>query len=243
MLGSRKSNNPLINENRINKMTFDMEGYGFMTVKGAIDKTYILFGILLVTAYFGFTLANPILMIAGAIGGLIVVLIAVFKREKSPILAPLYAGLEGLFIGGISAIYAAQYNGIVLQAVILTMSMLVVMLIIYRTGIIVVTDKFRAGIIMATGGVFLVYLLSFILGFFGINIPYLHEGGMMGIGISVVIIGIAAMNLLLDFDNFEKGAINGLPQYMEWFFAMGLIITLVWLYIEFLRLLSKLNRD
>ncbi len=238
-----RSSNPIINKERIDKMHIDTLGQETMTIQGAIDKTLILFAILLLTASFSFVQGQPVLTLVGAIGGLIVVLISVFKQDKSSFLAPLYAGLEGLFVGGISAMYAYAYNGIIMQAVLLTLSIMVVMLIIYRTRIIKVTDKFRMGVVMATGGIFLVYVTSFVLSFFGINVPYLHEGGMLGIGISLVIIAIAAFNLLLDFDNFERGAEHGFPKYMEWFFAMGLLITLVWLYVEILRLLSKLSRD
>ncbi len=238
-----KSNNPIINESRIEKMSYTEVDYAPMTVRGAIDKTFILFFILLATTVIGFQFPTPLLVYGGAIGGLIVVIISVFKKEKSPVLAPVYAILEGLFVGGISAMYSYSFGGIISQAVILTFSVLIMMLIVYRLNIIPVTNKFRAGIVMATGAIALVYVLSFVLHFFGIQMPYLHDGGMIGIGISLFIIAIAAMNLLLDFDNFEKGEQHGMPQYMEWFFAMGLIITLVWLYIEILRLLSKLNRD
>ncbi|MEZ4931497.1 MAG: Bax inhibitor-1/YccA family protein [Saprospiraceae bacterium] len=141
--------------------------------------------------------------------------------------------------------YAGAFGGaIVFHAVTLTFAVLFMMLFLYKTGMIKVTEKFRSGVMMATGAIFIVYLLSWVLGMFGVNIPYLHEGGMMGIGISVVIIGIAALNLLLDFDMFEKGEQYRAPKYMEWFAAMGLLITLVWLYIEILRLLAILaGRD
>ncbi|MCG8329534.1 MAG: Bax inhibitor-1/YccA family protein [Chitinophagales bacterium] len=212
-----------------------------MTVQGAINKSFVLGGIMLATALFAFTAApalQPLLMWGGAIGGLIVVLIASFRPKSSPITAPIYAALEGLFVGGISAVYASAFNGIVFQAVTLTMAVFFLMLFIYKARIIKVTSKFRTGVIMATGAVFVVYLLSWVLSMFGINMPYLHEGGMIGIGISLVIVGIASLNLLLDFDNFEKGEQYGAPKYMEWFSAMGLLVTLVWLYIEILRLIA-----
>ena len=213
-----------------------------MTVQGAINKSFILFGILLLTSIYSFGNPSSLLMWGGAIGGLIVVVIAAFKRPMSGTLAPIYAALEGLFVGSVTAIYASLFTGnIVFHAVTLTFAVLFMMLFIYKTGIIKVTDKFRTGVIMATGAVLLVYVLNLILGFFGINLPFLHEGGMMGIGISAVIVGIAALNLLLDFDNFEKGEKFGAPKYMEWFSAMGLLITLVWLYIEILRLLALLS--
>lgn len=212
-----------------------------MTVAGAVNKSFILFGILLITTFFSFTNPHPVLMWGGAIGGLVVVLIAVWKRHLSPTLAPIYAALEGLFVGAITAVYAAAFEGIVFHAVTLTFALFFAMLFIYKTGIIKVTNKFRYGVVMATGAVLLVYVASWIMSMFGVNMPFLHEGGMMGIGISVVIIGIASLNLLLDFDNFEKGEKFGAPKYMEWFSAMGLLITLVWLYIELLRLLAILS--
>ena len=213
-------------------------GEGQMTVNGAINKTLILSGIMLITTLFAYLFYNPIFVMGGAIGGLIVVLIAAFNPQRSAILAPIYAALEGLFIGGISFMYASLFDGIIFQAATLTLSILFMMLFIYRTGLIPVTDKFRTGVFMATGGIALVYLLNFVLSFFGISIPYLHSGGTIGIVISIAIIGIASLNLLLDFDNFEKGEQYGAPKYMEWFSAMGLLITLVWIYVEVLRLLA-----
>lgn len=237
-----KSSNPVMNEKILQQSTGTMvQGGQTMTVSGAVNKTLLLTAILLFTTVFSYVNPNPILMWGGAIGGFIVVMISVFKPQYSNITAPIYAGLEGLFVGGISAMYAAAYNGIIFQAVTVTMAILFMMLFLYKSGIIKVTKSFRTGVIMATGAVFLVYLVSMVLGMFGINVPFLHEGGMMGIGISVVIIGIASMNLLLDFDNFEKGEEYGAPAYMEWFYAMGLLVTLVWLYLEVLRLVSMLS--
>ena len=209
-----------------------------MTVSGAVNKSFILTGILLVTAVIGFIMPSQLFMWGGAIAGLGVVIFASFKPHLSPTLAPIYAAVEGLFVGSVSAIFASLYSGIVFQAVSLTIAVLFLMLFFYKTGIIKVTQKLRAGIMMATGAIFVVYLLSFALSFFGISIPYLHQGGMIGIGISLLIIAVAAMNLLLDFDNFEKGEQYGAPKYMEWFSAMGLLITLVWLYVEILRLIA-----
>ena len=214
-----------------------------MTVQGAINKTFILTGLLLLTAIFSYSNPSPLFMWGGAIGGLVVVIIAAFRPKSSPVLAPIYALLEGFFVGSISAVYANLYNGIVFNAVCLTIATLFMMLFIYKSGLIKVTNKFRTGVYMATGAIALVYIMTLVLGMVGINVPYLHEGGMIGIGISVVILGVAALNLLLDFDNFEKGEKYGAPMYMEWFSAMGLLITLVWLYIEFLRLLSMLSSD
>lgn len=214
-----------------------------MTVQGAINKTFLLTALLMITAIFSFSNLSSLFMWGGAIGGLVIVLIAAFRPQSSPVLAPIYALLEGLFVGSISAMYAYLYNGIIFNAVLLTVATLFMMLFIYKSGIIKVTNKLRMGVVMATGAVALVYVLTWILGMFGIQVPFLHQGGTIGIVVSAVIIGIAALNLLLDFDNFEKGEQYGAPKYMEWFSAMGLLITLVWLYIEFLRLLSILSRD
>ena len=250
-----KSNNPIMGDKALQKAvsrakaetiegpTMVEEQYEVMTMEGAINKTLMLFGILLITTYFSYQMPNGFLLIGGAIGGLICVLIAVFKPHTSPVVAPIYAALEGLFVGTITAMYAAQTEGIVFQAISLTFATLFTMLFIYKAGIIKVTDKFRSGVIMATGAILLVYVVSFIGSFVGFNVPYLHEGGIIGIGISLVIIGVAALNLLLDFDMFDKSVEYGAPKYMEWFCGMGLMITLVWLYIEFLRLLFKFQND
>jgi uncharacterized YccA/Bax inhibitor family protein len=212
-----------------------------MTTQGAINKTFILFGILVMTAVFNYQAQSPILMIGGAIVGLVLVLINVFKKEYSPFIAPAYAAVEGLFVGGISGIYSGLGGGMVIQAISLTLMVLFIMLFIHKTGIIPVTQQFRMGVVMATGAIALLYLVSFGLSFLGIYIPYIHEGGTIGIIFSLGVIGIASLNLLLDFDMIVKGEEYGAPKYMEWFSAMGLMITLVWLYIEILRLLSKLR--
>jgi len=213
-----------------------------MTVEGAIQKTYILTALLIVAAIVGFNIPSPIVVWGGAIGGFVLVMIMAFKTHLAPRLAPVYAVLEGLFVGGISYMYySAFYPGIILNAVMLTVAVLCLMLFLYQGGFIKVTEKRRSGVMMATGAVLVVYLISIVANLFGGGIPYLHSSGPIGIGISVVIIGIAAFNLLLDFDNFEKGEQYGAPKYMEWFSAVGLLVTLVWLYLEILRLLSKLS--
>jgi len=214
---------------------------GTMTVQGAINKSFILFGLLLLTAVWGFQSPNKIFLIGGSIVGLILVLISVFKKEYSGILAPAYALVEGLVVGTVSAIYGGYYGGIVIQAISLSVLVLFIMLVIQKTGWVPVTDKFRTGVIMATGGIALLYVLTMILGLFHINIPYIHQGGPIGILFSIGVIGVASLNLLLDFDMFIKGEQYRAPKYMEWFSAMGLMITLIWLYFEMLRLLSKLR--
>lgn len=242
--GFFESHNPVMTEKAYNQEAHRSAqdgaiSYGeTMTVQGAINKTFLLTAILVLTATIGFANPSPLFMWGGAIGGLIVVFIAAANPSRSPILAPVYAALEGFFVGAVSAMYASFMNGIIFQAVTLTIAVLFMMLFVYKAGIIKVTQKFRAGIVMATGAVLVVYLLSWVLSMFGINMPYLHEGGTIGMVISLVIIGIAALNLLLDFDNFEKGEQYRAPSYMEWFSAMGLLITLVWLYVEILRFLA-----
>jgi len=247
----KSSSNPMFSEKamqRTSQQTLDGDFIQVagekMTVSGAVNKSLILGAIMLFTAYFGFTMANTLFMWGGAIAGIAIVFAASYKPEWSTFLAPLYAAVEGLFVGAVSWIYfTAFFPGIIFQAVTLTMAVFFVMLFLYKAQIIKVTQKLRSGVIMATGAIMLVYILSFVLSFFGINIPFLHEGGMMGIGISLLIIGVASMNLLLDFDNFDKGEQMGVPAYYEWFFAMGLLVTIVWLYIEILRLLSVLSSD
>ena len=240
-----ESKNPILNEDKLKSMSesYTLNGEDTMTISGAINKTLILFSILMVTSVASYMMPSMFLLITGCIGGLIAVLVASFKPHTSAISAPVYAGFEGLALGTISAYYAGLMDGIILQAVSLTFGTLFSMLILYKSGLITVTAKFRAGVMMATGAIFFVYLISMVGSMFGWNMPYLHESGMMGIGISLAIIAVAAMNLLLDFDNFDKAAESNAPKYMEWFCGLSLMVTLVWLYLEFLRLLSKLNRD
>ncbi|MFC0524677.1 Bax inhibitor-1/YccA family protein [Pontibacillus salicampi] len=219
-----------------------------MTIQGSVNKTFVLLLLVAATAIYSWNLfvTNPdlamMVMIGGAIGGLVFALITAFAPKAAPVTAPIYAVLEGLFIGGISATYEAQFEGIVFQAVILTLGVLCSLLLAYKSGLIKVTQNFRLGVVAATGAIFVVYLVSFIGGFFGFEIPHLHEATPLGIAISVGIVIIAALNLVLDFDFIEKGAGAGVPKHMEWYAAFGLIVTLVWLYIEILRLLSKIYR-
>ncbi|WP_425595383.1 Bax inhibitor-1/YccA family protein [Planomicrobium okeanokoites] len=241
-----RSGNPSLKKEAFEK--FDTVGSGqTMTIGGTVNRTFIL--ILLVLATFVYSwnqfVENPgsvlPLILIGAIGGLIVALITIFVPKVSPFTAPLYALLEGLFLGAISAQYEAQYGGIVFQAVLLTIAVLFSLLLVYKSGLIKVTQNFRMGVIAATGAIFLVYLVSLIGGFFGFNVPYLHDSSPIGIAISVIIVIIAALNLVLDFDFIENAAASRVPKYFEWYGAFGLLITLVWLYLEILRLLSKIR--
>ncbi len=217
-----------------------------MTVQGTVNKTALLVAILFIAAVFTWkkALVDPASAngwcIGGAIVGLIIAIVTRFKMEWAPVTAPLYAVAEGLFLGAISAMFNTVYNGIVLQAVMLTGGTLLALLAVYSMRIIKVTENFRLGIFAATGGIMLVYLISIVLNLFGISIPYIHGSGIVGIGFSIVVVIIAALNLVLDFDFIENGSAAGAPKYMEWYAGFGLLVTLVWLYLEILKLLAKL---
>lgn len=237
-----RSGNPTLSEKMFQQTGVVDASQGAMTISGTINKIGILFLLLLIGATISWYQPSPAFIWVGAIGGFIVAIVTVFKKEWSPVTAPLYAALEGLFLGAISIMYANMYEGIVFNAIALTLGIFAAMLFIYRSGLIEVTQKFRMGVVAATGGIFLVYLASIVLGFFGINLSLITGTGMFGVGFSLVIVVIAALNLVLDFDLIEKGAEAKAPKYYEWYTAFGLIITLVWLYLELLRLLSKLQR-
>lgn len=213
-----------------------------MTVQGTVNKTAILLALVVGGAALTWQQAalSPLLMGGGAIIGLILALVTVFKKEWAPITAPLYAGAEGVFLGGVTALAETAYPGIGLQAVSLTFGILFSLLIAYKSGVIRATENFKLGVAAATGGIFLVYLVSFGLSFFGIPMPFIHGSGLMGIGFSLFVVVIASLNLVLDFDFIESGADDRAPKFMEWYGAFGLMVTLVWLYLEILRLLMKL---
>lgn len=225
----------------IERTTFGGDEAEYMTVSGAVNRTFMLSALLLFTALFSYVMPQSIYMPLGALGAAGVFMLTSFKPHLAPTTAPIFAILEGLFVGTISAIYAATYEGIIFQAMSATIGVLLMMLMIYKSGLIPVTQKFRMGVSMAVGAIMIVYLISWIGSFVGFTVPYIHESSPLGIGITVVIIGVAALNLLLDFDNFDKGEQASAPKYMEWYYGMGLLFTIVWLYVEFLRLLSKLR--
>ena len=238
-----ESQNPVLSEEVFKRNAAASQEVEFrtFTLSSAINKTFMLLGILMLMAVVSYMFPSPILTWGGAIGGLIVVFLAIRRMDKAGMYAPMYAALEGLFVGGVSAMYATLGGGIILQAVSLTLLVFFVMLVIYKSRIIPVTNKLRTGIIMATGAIFLIYLVTFVLSLFGIHVPYIHSGGMFGILFSLFVLGIASLNLLLDFDLFEKGEEYGAPDYMEWYAGMSLLITLVWIYIEVLHLLARLR--
>ncbi|MBV8254287.1 MAG: Bax inhibitor-1/YccA family protein [Chitinophaga sp.] len=240
-----QSNNPVLKESMFGQSAQQGEA---MTIRGTVNKMSFLLVLLIAAAVFSwgqFTMgtgnAFP-LMIGGAIGGFILALIIIFKKEWAGYLAPAYALAEGLFLGAISAVYNAQSGGIVMQAVGLTFGTFIAMLILYRAGIIRATERFKSIIITATAGIAIFYLIAIVLRMFHIQMPLIYDSGMIGIGFSLVVVAIAALNLILDFDMIEQGAAQGAPKYFEWYASFGLMVTLVWLYLEILRLLSKLNK-
>jgi uncharacterized YccA/Bax inhibitor family protein len=238
--------NPMLNDSTFAEVGKTVEKP--MTLQGTVNKTGILLLMAFFTAVYTWNLALTTpgsamtWILGGAIGGFVLALITAFKPTWSPVTAPMYALVEGLFLGGISAMYEQQFHGIVLQALLLTGGTLFALLAAYSMGLIKATENFKLGIMAATGGIALVYLVTIVLGFFGIQIPYIHNSGWIGIGFSAVVVVIAALNLVLDFDFIENGCAQRAPKYMEWYGAFGLLVTLVWLYIEILRLLSKLAR-
>ncbi len=247
-----RSGNPALKESTfldLGSGTVVSRDAGAMTLNGTVTKTGLLLVLAVITATFAWLQVSTPAGIAnygiyawgGAIGGLVLALVTIFKKEWSPVTAPLYALVEGFFLGAISAVFEMRFPGIVFQAVLLTFGTLFALLFAYRSGLIKATENFKLGVVAATGGIALVYLATIVLGFFNINIPMIHESGIVGIGFSLFVVVIAALNLVLDFDFIENGVEQGAPKYMEWYGAFGLMVTLVWLYIEFLRLLSKLQ--
>jgi uncharacterized YccA/Bax inhibitor family protein len=250
-----RSGNPVLGEN-----TFLDVGSGrvvtrdgqTMTIGGTVNKTALLLAMVLITAAYTWSLYSgpdslPTLVPyvwVGGLGGFAMALVTVFKKTWSPVTAPIYALLKGLFLGAISAVFEAQFPGIVMQAVGLTFGTLASLLLAYKSGLIRATENFKLGVVAATGGIFLLYLVNFGLRAFGFEgMGFIHDSGLIGIAFSAFVVVIAALNLVLDFDFIESGVDAGAPKYMEWFGAFGLMVTLIWLYLEILRLLAKLRGD
>lgn len=243
-----RSSNPALLNN-------PFSGYGAlsenaMTIRGTVNKTGILLLLVLLPAAWvwgnfsqGGQEAGAIQtwMLVGLFGGFALSLATIFKKNWAPTTAPLYAVMEGLFLGGLSSIFEKSYPGIVIQAFGLSISTLLVMLAAYQAGWIRATEKFKWGVIAATGAIALFYLVSMVLGFFQVNVPLISGGGTFSIVFSLFVVGIAALNFIIDFDFIEQGSRNRAPKYMEWYGAFALMVTLIWLYVEILRLLAKLN--
>ncbi len=235
-----RSGNPVLNKSTF--LSSDVQSEK-MTINGTVNKTLISLILLITSGYYCFTSISPIIIIGGAIGGLIVAIITIFKKEWAPITVPIYALLEGCFLGGISYMYNTMYEGIVSNAIFLTIGILLSLLFAYKSGWIKPTENFKLGLVAATGGIFIVYLVNFVMSFFGsqMGIMDINNSSMFSIGFSLFVVIIASLNLVLDFDFIEEGAEKGAPKYMEWYGAFGLLVTLIWLYLEILRLLAKLN--
>jgi uncharacterized YccA/Bax inhibitor family protein len=242
-----RSNNPVLKEK---VFTGQLATGEVMTIQGTVNKTGLLLLFVVVTAAWTWGLAHSNTpevafpwMIGGLVGGLVTCLVTVFKKEWSPISAPVYALFEGLVLGGISAMFERSYPGIAIEAVSLTIAVLFVLLLAYKTGIVRATRGFKLGVIAATGAIALVYMVNMFMSlFFHSQISVLYSSTPLGIGISLVVVVIAALNLIIDFDMIETGARMGAPKYMEWYGAFALMVTLIWLYLEILRLLSKIRR-
>ena len=240
-----RSGNPALTADTFSRAVA-VPGAERMTLGGTVNKTAMALVILLIAASYIWNRgaddpALPMWVLGSVVVGFIVAIVTVFKKTWAPVTTPVYAAVEGLALGGISVIFEARYPGIVSQAVFLTFGTLGALLLAYRSGLIKATENFKLGVFAATGGIALLYLVSFILGFFGISVPLIHSSGTWGILFSLFVVVIAALNLVLDFDFIETGVARGAPKYMEWYAAFGLLVTLVWLYLEILRLLAKLQ--
>jgi uncharacterized YccA/Bax inhibitor family protein len=242
-----RTSNPALNE----KAFKGQVAFGdAMTLQGTVNKTGLLLLCVVATAAWTWGLSHSNTpeaaipwMIGGLLGGFIVALVTIFKKTWSPFTAPLYALLEGLALGGISAVFEKTYPGVAIQAVGLTLGTLFVMLLAYKTGVVKATQGFKIGVIAATGGIAVFYLAEMVLSFFfHIQVPAINGSGPWGIAFSLFVVVIAALNLVLDFDMIETGVRGGAPKYMEWYGAFGMMVTLIWLYLEILRLLGKARR-
>lgn len=238
-----RSGNPALREDTFTRAR-SFGSTEIMSIQGTVNKTLILLSLTVFAASWVWN--NPLRFLPyiwpSAIAALVIAIITVFRKEWSPFTAPVYACVEGLILGAISSLMEQSYPGIVIQAVVLTFGTLFSLLMAYKSRLIKVTDNFRLGVVAATGAIFLIYLVNMIMGFFGNQMSFIHESGTAGIVFSLVVVVIAALNLVLDFDFIEKGAQYGAPKYMEWYGAFGLMVTLIWLYLEILRLLAKSRR-
>lgn len=241
-----QSMNPVFNERTFSSASpTPLGASGAMTVEGATNKSLIAIALCLASGIFTFmtgTTAILPLFLVGGIGGFILVVAASFKPMWAPTITPIYAILKGAALGGISVVYNMEFQGLPVQAVLLTFTILFVMLTVYRAGLIKVTEKMKMILVGCLIAIFMTYMATMVMGFFGATIPYIHESGPIGILFSLAVVGVASFFLLIDFDNIERGARMGAPKYMEWYSALGLLVTLVWLYLEVLKLLAKIYR-
>ncbi len=248
-----QTSNPVLRSGAFEKaeVTGEPVSEGVMTVDGTVRKTALL---LLLVALSGVWVWGQFLhhgpaaampwVVGGAIGGLVVSLVGIFRPRSCVWVAPAYALLEGLVLGGVSAIMDAAFHGVAVQAVVLTAGVLLSMLAAWHTGLIRVTERFKLMLGAATGGVMVLYLGLWVASWFGVHPAWVNGSGLLSIGLSMVVAGIAALNLVLDFETIREGALRGAPRFMEWYGAFALLVTLVWLYLELLRLLAKLrSRD
>ena len=243
-----RSGNPALNKNSfknltVNKSTGPILRDELMTIKGTVDKTAISLLLMIASGYYTFSEQIVSLILPGALIGFIIAIFTIFRKQYAPLTVPLYALSQGLFLGGISFMYSQMIEGIVYNAILLTVTILLSLLLAYRSGIIKPTENFKLGIFAATGGILLFYLISIIASFFGTGFSVLDptNGSMTSILVSLFVVIIASLNLVLDFDFIEEASENGAPKYMEWYGAFGLLVTLVWLYLEILRLFLKIN--
>lgn len=242
-----ESNNPVLKEKTFQEISHTQYSNA-MTLNGTIGKMAFLLAMVLAASVYSwgvFEKGENIMpfLLGGALGGFVLAIVISFKKEWAPYLAPAYALAEGLFLGAISAYYASRTDGIVIQAVGLTIATFIGMLILYRARIIRATERFKSIMFTAVAGIAIFYLIAFVLGFFNITIPFLHEGSLIGIGFSILVTAIAALMLIIDFDMIENGIAQGAPKYFEWYASFALLVTLVWLYLEILRLLSKISSN
>jgi uncharacterized YccA/Bax inhibitor family protein len=243
-----KTSNPVLKSDYFASQQLSSASASTMTVQGTVTKTFIMLAIVFAAGTYTWNMfasgdgsrAMSYAMV-GIIGGFVLAIFTCFARQYAMVTAPLYAGLEGLALGAISSMFNQHYKGIAIQAVVLTIAVAVVMLLAYKTGVIRPTRRFVIGVVSATGAIAMFYLVAFVGSFFGFQMPLIHSNGYFGIIFSVVVVVIAALNLILDFAFIEMGEQNGAPKYMEWYGAFSLTVTLVWLYIELLRLLAKIN--
>lgn len=243
-----KTSNPTLGEGIINRFSFAATDRP-MTVQGSVNKTALLLALVVAGAAFTWSKVMASIesgeavgingwMIAGSVMGFIIATVIAFRQNLAPYLSPVYAICEGLFIGAISAHFEAMYPGLVMRAVLLTFSVMFALLFLYKMRIVKATQRFRTILVSATAGIAIAYLITFIISLFGVKMNFMYTGGSLGLIVSLVVVGVAALNLVLDFDFIENGAESNLPAYFEWYAAFGLMVTLVWLYIEILRLLA-----